>query len=143
MRATSHAVITRGRLAEDTETNGAHEANIDHPAMTKASSPEIDIYPRRKNQMATRALIRQKRHHQILQQASRLGKSHINALGSIGRLLQEDRITAELAHINGDVQALAGEYAVHDRDILVCSVGRPAHRNDQDTALQPLVLVRG
>jgi hypothetical protein len=109
--------------------------------MTKARSTEINIHPRGEHQMPARALIRQESHHQILQQPPRLRKSHIYALGRVRRLLQEHRIPAKFAYINGDVQPLTSEDAVHNGDVLVRGIGRPAHGHDQDPALETFVFV--
>lgn len=90
--------------------------------------------------MLTRALVRQECHHQILQEPAWFREGHVYALCGVTGLLQEDRIAAELAHIDGDVEPLASEDAVHDRDVLMCRVAGPADGDDQDPTLQLVVV---
>lgn len=111
--------------------------------MTEASSAEININPRRQDQMTTRALIRQKCHHQVLQKTAGFGQSHIHALSSVAGLLEENRVAADLAHVNGDLEALTGENTIHDGDILVRGIAGSTDGNDENTALEPLVFICG
>jgi hypothetical protein len=98
--------------------------------MTEASSAEININPRRQDQMTARALIWQKRHHQVLQKTARFGQSHIHALGRVAGLLEENRVATDFAHVDGDLKALTGENTIHDGDILVRGIAGSTDRND-------------
>lgn len=52
----------------------------------------------------------------------------------VGRLLQKHRIARDLADVDGDLQPLAGEDAVHERDVLVGEIA--ADGEDQDARLE-------
>jgi hypothetical protein len=57
--------------------------------------------------------------------------------------LEEDSVAADLAHVYGDLEALTGEYTVHDGDILVRGIAGSTYGNDEDAALEPFVFVCG
>ena len=136
MGAAGQAVTIRRRFAKDTKTDGAHKPDIDDPAVAEASRAKVDIDTGRQDEMPAGALVGQKRHHQVLQQAAGFVEGDVDTLSGVGGLLQEDGVAAELAHVDGDVQSLAGEDAVHDGDVLVRGVGGAADGDDQDARLE-------
>ena len=89
--------------------------------MTEAGGAKVDAFTlTRQHEVLARRLIRQVRHHQVLQQALFLlgGGGDVDAAGGVGGLLQEDGVAGEFQDVDWDVQALAGEDRVHDRDVL-------------------------
>ena len=53
MRPTRQTIAVLGRTAEDTQTNGAHEAEGDDVAVAETRGAEVHVDPRRKDQMGT------------------------------------------------------------------------------------------
>lgn len=85
--------------------------------------------------MPSRPLVRQEREHQVLQEPSRRIDSHVDPARRVAGLLEKDGVAGEFADVDWDVQALAGEDAVHDRDVLVGGAGAAAYGDDQDAGL--------
>jgi len=123
MRATSQALVSLQGLAEDTQTDRAHEPNIHDPSMAETRRAKIDplAFPGQ-NQPPPRALVREIRHHEVLQDACFLGRGrrNVDAARRVGGLLQKHRVAGEFEDVDCDVGALAGEDAVHDGDVLAC-----------------------
>ena len=117
-----HGVMTaRGKTDTLTaQTHATHPARINDPPMTETRRTKIHSHSCWHAQQRPRRPIRHEPHHQILQQPLRPLQLYIRPLGRIRRLLQEHRIPRDLAYINRDVEALAGEDGVHDGYILGC-----------------------
>lgn len=64
------------------------------------------------------------------------GGGDVDAAGGVGGLLEEGGVAGELEDVDGDVQALAGEDAVHDGDVVVGGVGGAAEGDDEDAGLE-------
>ena len=102
--------------------------------MAETRSAEIDPYLRRADQVPPAALVWEEAHHQILQEALRVFELDVRPARGVGRLLQEYSIACDLADVDRDTQALGGEDAVHDRDVLVGEVAGDGE--DEDTGLE-------
>lgn len=93
--------------------------------MTETRGAEIDALAfTRQNEVLPRRLVRQIRHHEVLQQTLFLlcRRRDVHAPRGVGGLLQKDGVAAEFEDVDRDVQALTGEDGVHDRDVLRCEV---------------------
>ncbi|KAL8647967.1 MAG: hypothetical protein Q9210_005246, partial [Variospora velana] len=103
----------------DTEKN---PSNISYKAVYEAKMQEIygsesDIGDELAK-VPPADLVRQKRHHQVLQQALGVVDVHEDATRGVGRLLEEDGVAGEFGHVDGDGEALAGEDGVGEGDVL-------------------------
>lgn len=136
MRAAGQAVRSLWRLAEDTQADTTHEPDIDDFPMAETRRAEVDVDPRRQDQVSSGPLIRQEREHQVLQEPPGRIYGHVDPARCVAGLLEEDGVASEFADVDWDVQALAREYAVHDWDVLVRGTGAAAYRDNQDAGLQ-------
>lgn len=136
MGATRQAVSPLWWLAEDAQADTAHEPNVNDLSVAETRRAEVDVDPRREDQVPSRPLIREEREHEVLQESAGRGYRHVDPACGVAGLLEEDSVTGELADVDGDVQALAGEDSVHDRDVLVCGVGAAADGDDEDAGLE-------
>lgn len=77
--------------------------------------------------MGACALVREEAEHEILEEAGWVGcDGDVDAAGGVGGLLEECGVAGELYDVDGDVEALAGEDAVHYGDVVVGGVGGAA-----------------
>lgn len=127
---------TLGRLAEDAETDAADEPDVDDAPVAETCGAEVDVRACREDQVPPGALVGQKREHEVLQESLRVRDGHEDPAGCVAGLLEKDGVAGELADVDGDAETLAGEDAVHDRDVLVCGVGGAADGDDEDARLQ-------
>ncbi|KAL8968210.1 MAG: hypothetical protein Q9197_004999, partial [Variospora fuerteventurae] len=101
-----------------TSDSTSYEAQIHHLPMTKARRPEIHPDVPGTHEVPPADLVRQKRHHQVLQQALGVVDVHEDAARGVGGLLEEDGVAGEFGHVDGDGEALAGEDGVGEGDVL-------------------------
>ena len=87
--------------------------------MTEASSSEVYPDLRQADQIPSANSVREKSHHQILQEPLRVFQSHISPLRRITRLLQEYGVARDLRDVNRNTQTLTCEDGVHNGYILV------------------------
>ena len=69
------------------QANTAYEAHVHDVPMTKASRAEIHPDLRRAHQVPAIGLVRQKGHHQVLQQTPGMFQFDVGAAGGVGCLL--------------------------------------------------------
>ena len=111
------------RVTEHTaQANTAHKPNVHDISVAKTSRAEIDSDLRGIDKTPSTSLVRQKAHHQVLQQPAGVLQLDVGAARGVGRLLQENGVASDFGDVDGDAEALAGEYGVHDRNVLMCEV---------------------
>lgn len=136
MITTRQAVPILRRFAEYTETYAAYESYVYYFTVTEARGAEIHVDTCGECKVFSRPLIGQEGHHEVLEQTTRFGEGHVDSLCSVGSLLEEYSIAAKFADVDGDVEALTGEYAVHYWDVLVGGSSGAAYGDDQDAGLE-------
>ena len=106
--------------AEDAQTDAAHEADVDHPAMAEAGGAEVDADLGRAHQQGARRRRGHEAEHQRLQHALRVREREVGARGGVAGLLQEGGGQGgdEGEDVDGDGEPLCGEDGVHEGDVL-------------------------
>lgn len=122
----------RERSAEirTAQADAAYESHVHHVPVTKTSRAEIHSDLRRAHQVPATGLVRQKGHHQVLQQTPGVFQFDVGASGGVGCLLQEDGIPGNFRNVDGNAKTLASENCVHDGDVLVGEIA--AYRENED-----------
>lgn len=144
LRPTSQTLSILRHRAENAKTDAADEACIHDFSMAEASCSEIHIDARRQYQVQPRGLGGQERHHQVLQKSAggRVAEGNVDTPSGIARLLQEHGGAGpgsgdgNLADVDGDGEALAGEDGVHDGDVLVGEVVGGADGDEEDARVE-------
>ena len=136
MIPTRQAVRILGRFAENAKAYTTYKAYIHDFPMTEARGAEVDVDSRWEDKMFPGSLVWKEGHHEVLEEAAGFGKGHVDPLCGVGGLLEEDGVAGEFADVDGDVEALAGEDAVHYGDILMGGAGGAADGDDEDAGLE-------
>ena len=138
MRAAGQTDAVGRRGAEDAQADAADEADVDDVAMAEAGGAEVDGDAGGQDEVGAGGLRGgQEGGEEVLEegQRGRLGfrrleaERDVDTLCRVRGLLEEDgrgggRVRQrDLADVHGDGEALAGEDAVHERDVLEGYVG--------------------
>lgn len=102
--------------------------------MTKTCCSEIYAAGAGAYEPSSSPLIREKAHHEILQETLRGFEFDVDTLRGIGRLLEKHGVARDFADVDWDREALGGKDAVHQRDVLGSQVAADAE--DEDAGLQ-------
>ena len=141
MGAAREAVAVFGDRAEDAEADAADEADVDDAAVAETGGSEIDVDACWEDEITSGSLTGEECHEEVLKQSLWGGDGDVDPLGGIAGLLQEDSRGGglagknELADIDWDAEALAGEDRVHDGNVLVRKIGRGGEGEEEDARL--------
>lgn len=126
--------LTRKERVHTAQTDTAHEPHIHNSPVAKTRGAEIHSHLCRADQAPPTGLVRQKSHHQVLQQSLRILELDIGPVRGVGGLLEEHSVAGDLANVDWDAKTLGCKDTVHERNILCREVA--ADREDQDARLE-------